>query len=308
MTLFDQWSKIKRFFPPSNQEWLEFFVVSFVIGFILSFNAWGADNFDLAVGLRNLLISSVLSIITLAIHHGAQRLMALNLDMQAEHRAWWGGMLVALLLAVITRGALPFVTFTRTEIEELKYHRLGHFRYKAGTVSKMWVYLAGPMANAVVALLFWWLVKSPSDTITSFIHLNLLFALIYLLPIPPLDGCYIFFVSRTFLAVVFGGVLAAAIAMISGLPGWIGFLFVVVVIIAVWSAWDKQMEGTAGGRIKFFDKTHFFFINRTLLTCVIVGVIAFWLGLILGLPHWVIIILVLVCMTLAWYAWWRTFG
>ncbi|MEK6822950.1 MAG: hypothetical protein AABY13_03900, partial [Nanoarchaeota archaeon] len=130
MSLHNEWAKITRYFPPTRQEWLEFLLVALIFGFVISFNEWGAGAFDALEGLRNLLLATLLCALALAVHHGAQRLVGLRFDSRVQHHVWWTGLMLSLLFAFISRGALPFLAATGTTVEDMPLHRLGHFRYK----------------------------------------------------------------------------------------------------------------------------------------------------------------------------------
>lgn len=241
MSWTTEWGKIKREFPPTRDELLEFLLAAVVIGFIISFRDWGITEFSVKEGLVNWLIGALIAAIALAIHHGAQRLVALRIDTKVENRLWWNGSVVAILLAFVSAGALPFVALTRTTVTDLKLHRLGHYRYRIGTVGKMWTVLAGPLANGIVALLAWSFL-TPSPNVSSFIMLNLMMAFFNILPIPPLDGIYVFYVSRTFYATIFGGIFAAGIGYLIGLTGILLILIILIGVLVAGLAWHYWFE------------------------------------------------------------------
>jgi len=236
--------KLKRYGPFSWHEWRGILLVAFVFGFILSFDDWGEGAFDALIGVQNLLLAFVLALATVLIHHVAQRVIALRLDVRVKHDVSVPWLIVGAAVAVITRGAFPIIAGTSTEIEDLRLHRLGHFRYKSGTIVAMVVALAGTLANAGIGLLLWALLHPDPETVVGlFIQLNLLMALYSILPIPPLDGVQVFYVNRTFYAVVLGGLLGA-IGSYLFFPawGWLSIAFVALVALCFGLLWHHVFE------------------------------------------------------------------
>ena len=245
MTLYNEWCKIKRECPFSQQEWIDFGIASLLIGFLVSFNAWGGATFDLATGVRNFILATIVAALVLGIHHVAQRLWALRLDARADQKIWYAGSVASLLIIVITRGAVPFIAVTRTEINDLKYQRLGHYRYKLGTVGKMTAMLAGPAANLIIGLVVWAFANPiHSQGLEWFVSMNLLLGVFSLLPIPPLEGGFLFYVSRWFFAAMFVGALAAGAGYLAGITGLM-LIFVIIIGMLVgalaWHYWCDRL-------------------------------------------------------------------
>jgi membrane-associated protease RseP (regulator of RpoE activity) len=225
MSLHNYWDKVRRHFSWNRQDWIKWLVVAIAFGFILTVQGWLTNAVTLATQLRNLLIAAALCGIALFIHHAAQRLMALYSDAEAGQEVWWNGLLIGILLSVISGGTVPFLAATGTYVKDLPLHRLGHYRYRSGTVVKMLVAVAGPIANVVTAMIalacllwkpeLWWC--------KDFASVSLFMAAENMLPIPPLDGTRVFFASRMGFAIIGGAIVAglAAYLVVAQLSWWI---------------------------------------------------------------------------------------
>jgi Zn-dependent protease len=159
--------------------------------------------------------------------------MALRSDVEARQEVWWNGLLLGALIAFVTNGTVPFLAGTGTYTKDLPFHRLGHYRYRAGTVVKMMTAVAGPIANIVTAMLALALLRMQPQWLLckDFALISLLMAAENMLPIPPLDGTRVFFASRMGFAIIGGAVIA-------GLAGylWLAQLSWELLIIVVLGA------------------------------------------------------------------------
>ncbi len=206
--------KLKRYFRFSKEETISFWIVVVCLAFIYSWTDWGTQRFDAIVGLKNFLIAIALIGITVFVHHAGQRMMSLSLGLRAEHKMWWYGLLIGLILVAITNGKIKFLAATGTLAYLLPIHRLGAFRYGPNLTTLSKIAMAGPVANiffsAIVKSFEWIGLLSPTIGQKLFV-LNLTFAFWNLFPIPPLDGSKIFYYSRltyVFLFTAFTGYVA----------------------------------------------------------------------------------------------------
>jgi Zn-dependent protease len=221
MSFHNYFDKVKRHFGWTTEDWWKLLVVALCFGFIITFNGWGTASFDAPIGLRNLLVGSALCGLALFIHHAAQRLVALKQDSSATQEVWWNGLLLGIIIAFITRGTVPFLAGTGTYNKDLRLHRLGHFSYKGGTNIMMMTAVAGPIANTLTAIIALALLSyNPHwEMLKDFATISLLMAAMNMLPIPPLDGTRVFFVSRMAFAIIGGGIIATFAGYL-----WIGQL------------------------------------------------------------------------------------
>ncbi len=213
MSLRNYLDKLKRYFWFSREEWLHFWIAALCLAFIYAWNDWGVQAFNAAVGLKNYAIAIILIAITLFVHHAGQRMMALSLGFRAEHRIWWYGILIGLMIVALTGGKIEFLAATGFIVYLLPVHRLGAFRYGPNITTIAKIALAGPLANiffsAVIKSLEWAGILGPALSGKLFV-LNITFAAWNLLPIPPLDGSKILFNSRLTYVFLFGSIASYA--------------------------------------------------------------------------------------------------
>jgi len=210
-SLGDLWDKTKRYSKFTKDEWIGIFITVLVFGFIISFKEWGpGDQFDLTYGLKNLFSAILISFVIVVLHHMAQRIAGLSCGMRGEHKIWWVGIGLGIVLAIVSRGNIWFLAASGVYFHHLQMHRLGYWRYGIGMKGVGGSTFAGPCA-VIILVTF---IKS-LELYVPFIPLNPLmvqkmfiigwgFALWNLIPIPPLDGSRIMFSSRLAYAFLFG--------------------------------------------------------------------------------------------------------
>ncbi len=207
MSLRNYLDKLNRYFWFSREELLHFVITVAALALIYSWTEWGTDRFELAIGLKNFLSAMILIGITVFVHHAGQRMMALSLGFRAEHRIWWYGIIIGLILVILTRGKIQFLAATTFLAYLLPAHRLGAFRYGPNLTTIAKIALAGPLSNiffsALVKSFEWAGILSPALGQRLFV-LNIAFAAWNLLPIPPLDGAKVFYYSRLTYVFLFG--------------------------------------------------------------------------------------------------------
>lgn len=240
MSLRNYLDKLNRYFWFSKEENLHYIIVVIGLAFIASWTKWGGDTFDATTGLLNFGIALILVGLTVFIHHAGQRLTALSLGFRAEHKLWWHGLLIGLILVIISNGNIQFLAATGTLAYLMPAHRLGAMRYGTNlkTISK--IVLAGPIANILLAglaksLVWLGILSSIGNQLFT---LNMWFAAINLLPIPPLDGSKIFYSSRLTYAFIASTILGYVIliqlfniysylfALLIGILGWLLFYII----------------------------------------------------------------------------------
>ncbi len=241
MVLEELRDRIKHYFWFTPTEITGFLVSILVASFVYSFDHWGSPSFDFTQGLENWLSGIVLFTFIIFIHHGAQRITALNYGFRPEHNTWWYGLVGSLLLCVLTNGWLKWYAFSGTLIQVLPTQRLGRFRYGPNVQSFANVAAMGPVANVCAAAFvktLSWIIPIPLWFVDEWFTQNLLFAAWNMLPIPPLDGSRMLYASRLFYIFVFGalfgyvflvglGIYSFLFAILLGLLAWFLFYYYV---------------------------------------------------------------------------------
>jgi len=229
--------KIRRHFWFSKEELGAFVFAVLTMGFVVSWDRWGGDSFNAVLGLKNLILGIVAMGVVVFIHHAAQRIYALNRGFKIEHRLWWHGFLIGLILVMVSGGKIKFLAATYGIVSVLRPHRIGKHRFGPNLYSLKSVMIVGPIANVVFAILVHGLISAGLDIplLHDLFIFNIWFALCNLLPVPKLDGAYVLYSSRPLYVSVFAiiaayGWLASAFDAVSFLlatliGGFLGFVF-----------------------------------------------------------------------------------
>ncbi len=231
---------VRRYFWFSRNELKSLAIVILVFAFIFSFREWGKDTFDVVAGLANFFRAVIIVALAVFIHEAGQRLAAIKIGFRTEVKIWWYGLMAALILCFLTRGTVTFFAATGMWIHHMAFHRIGHFRYGPNVKSFGIIAMMGPLANIIAATFVKFiqvnlhLIPMDSVFVHKFFIFSWIFALVNLIPIPPLDGSRLLFYSRLAYAFVFGaiggyllllsiGVYSYILALIIGVAVWLGF-------------------------------------------------------------------------------------
>ena len=223
---------VRRYFWFSKEELKGLAMVVFVFAFIFSFREWGVETFDFFVGLGNLFRAVIIVALGVFIHEAGQRLAAIKVGFKTEVRVWWYGLMAALILCFISGGKLMFFAATGMWIHHMAVHRLGYFRYGPNVQAFGVIALMGPIANILVATLVKFLqvnlhlIPVGSVFAQKFFLFSWLFAVLNLLPIPPLDGSRLLFYSRLTYAFVFGAIAGYLVLYSIGIYSYIFALMI----------------------------------------------------------------------------------
>ncbi|MEM4282324.1 MAG: hypothetical protein QXU88_00845 [Candidatus Woesearchaeota archaeon] len=224
----------------SKEELKDFFVVILVLAFIASFNEWGEEVFDFGVGIKNFVISLVVVALSVGLHHLAQRWWADREGLIPEHRVWWFGLLIGLLLVFFSNGKIKWYAATALYLRHT-LSRIGRVPYYPKATQIGIVTLMGLLANAVLVLLA--RVGQPllgQALANKLFYFNILFALLSLLPIPPLDGSRVFFASRPIY--VFAFLSISAYLLLAYVFGTISIMWSVIIGMVGWLIFQLAFE------------------------------------------------------------------
>lgn len=212
---------VRKYLAFSRNEVSGFFATVLVFAFIYSFDMWGGAHFDIAVGLRNFFAALLLMALCVAVHHLAQKLVALRYGYAAEITIWWYGLLGGLLLVIFTNGWLKVFAATGMFLSAIPTLRLGYKKPGVNVKQLGICALAGPVANALLGIIGKLFASATGLSPTAgdaFFAFNMLYAAYSLLPIPPLDGSRVFFFSRLTYVFVFCSVIGyVLLAYIAGI-------------------------------------------------------------------------------------------
>ena len=244
--------KAKRYFTFNAEEIKGILGSTLIIAFIISFKLWGpGEEFNFAYGLKNFFNAILITLLAILIHISAQKIYGLHLGFKVEFRTFWPGLLIALVLCFVSRGAIWFLVPGGIVLYHMAKHRLGFFRYGLNYWSLGMISAIGPLSNVVLAALFAMIAyggviippMTPIATTTLIgraISLNLWLAIFTMLPIPPLDGSNVFFASRLLYAFAFGCIVGYALLVL--VLGFYSLIFVILMGIIFWFITYQVME------------------------------------------------------------------
>ena len=204
-------SRIMDFFRFRRQEISGLLVAVIVTGFIFSFRDWGDQTFNFIVGLQNFSLVMIIAVVSFFFRLSLQKIAALSWGYTAEFKVWWTGLVIALVVAFVSRGWVPLVLIGMMVSSFMVKQRLGEFRYGFSHSSNALVALWGVIASLIAATLFavGLHILPQSYFFGQGLLMNLIMALCALLPLPQLEGLQIYFGSR---GQYFSGVVATLLA------------------------------------------------------------------------------------------------
>lgn len=213
------WYDIKKYYGFKPEEIRGILAGVIVIAFVLSASVLFTDYATVGEGWRvfwlTLFNSSLIVLLSFLVHISAQRLMALFSGFKVEYRYWMYGLGLALVLAIVSRGKLWFIAPGGIVVYHMAGHRLGSFRYGLNLWPLGLVGLAGPIGSVVLAVFFKILLYiSPGNALLmEALVFNIWYAIITMLPIPPMDGSHMFFSSRLMYVFVYGFIIGLGVSL-----------------------------------------------------------------------------------------------
>ncbi|MEK6887022.1 MAG: hypothetical protein AABW88_04265 [Nanoarchaeota archaeon] len=168
----------------SKKEQLMIFLTSLVIAFILTFDEWGKETFDVVIGLGNLLLVLIIAIISLFIKISVQKYFSKKRGFEAEFSPWILGFVVGILLIILTNGSFVFLAFGGLIFYIVEKLRLGEIRPGVDLALIGWISILGPLTNIILAAIVKTFTFLPNALILKVISVNFWMALYGLLPIP----------------------------------------------------------------------------------------------------------------------------
>ncbi len=194
----------------SNSEIKGMLIGVVCMAFILSFNDWGVEEFSLVVGISNFMFAVLIVGFSVFFRDAVQRLFALRLGIKTKFRLWWYGILVALIFTILVHGAIKLFLIGGITMAIIRTRRLGRFYYRSSLRTASIVSFIGPLTNiglAALAKFVSLIIPINGYFLERFVLFNVAYAVLALLPIPPLEGSHMFYHSRLVYSFIFGSVL-----------------------------------------------------------------------------------------------------
>lgn len=244
--VIDLIDKVKRYFWFNPLEIRGIIAAVAAIAFIISFNEWGRDKFDFAVGIMNFLLSAVIVLVSFMVHNGAQRVWSLATGYQVEFKMSGIGLVLGVIFAFIAgffNSSFWLIVPGGIMVHHLAGHRLGWFRYDIN----YWAISIITWSGCIATVFFIMVLKLigevfPGAFIQKFIAFNIVYNIYSVLPIPPLDGSRIFFGSRWLYAFTLPFVVSTGVLLYSSMPLWVSFGGSFVIAIVLWLTYYLAFE------------------------------------------------------------------
>lgn len=235
--------KLKRHFRFSKGEVQFLLIGSIVIGFIFALRKWqNATIGDFILGV-------IIVLVSLTVHLSGQKMLGIKLGLGVEYKMWWNGLAIGLIASIISRGRIWWLILPGGIIFSLMAReRLGRFRYGLNYWPLGWIGFMGPIFSIILGTIFKnieiYLSSTPVPLFQSIFVFNLALAVCTMLPIPPLDGHYMFYGSRSWFVILFGTVFAYALLVALDFYSWI---FAIIAGLIIWLVYYFKFEKEAWG-------------------------------------------------------------
>ncbi len=233
--------RIKRFMGYSPKERTDLIITILAVSFVFAYDD-GSKSFRLYYWLGNLLKVILFVTIAFVFRTLLQQAFALNQGYRAEYKAWPFGLILGAVASLLSAGKLYIILPGGIFLHHLAIHRLGKFRYGINTMAEAGIAITGAIANLVLAT-FALLMSRQLEIMPAFFNqmasINLWIMFFCLLPLPNLDGLYIFFASRLTYVFIFSTLMAYAVLSSIGVYSWI---FSLLVGIIAWALFYWYVE------------------------------------------------------------------
>ncbi|MBD3249488.1 hypothetical protein GF336_05565 [Candidatus Woesearchaeota archaeon] len=200
--------KIRNYLSFSQKEIQGIVISSLIIALVFSLKSWTGTT------VGDFIAAVLIALLSVSFHVLVQKIAALHVGFTADFKIWWNGLIISLILMFVTRGLTWWILVPGgISFSMIAKHRLGKFRYGMNYLPMGIVAFAGPIASIVLGTIFKnielylpFVPISPIILHNIFIF-NLILAVCTMLPIPPLDGHYLFYASRTWYVFLFSTIL-----------------------------------------------------------------------------------------------------
>ena len=273
-TLPDFTHNVKAYVRFAREEWVGLIVTSLFAGFILTFNKWGGDTFDVSAGVRALTVMFLFLLFILLVTVLVCKLLALRFGYELHYEPHLVGMMFGLIITVASVGYLPIFLPGGYRLHKPERLYIGHWRGYQRTWEVALICGTFPLLMLLyVFLLNPIYLATQSELVMSFITALSLFAIYACIPLPNvaleyggrvLDffrylrgttfGLEVFFNSRVWYATLVVFVLLSSVFswIITVTGGRIGFwLYILTMIVALLVMWAYRkfydIPGLGGG-------------------------------------------------------------
>lgn len=212
----------------SKKEYSYLIISSIVLGFIFSFSQWGYDQFNILIGIRNFLISFLLSLIFLLAREFIRKAVAKKIGFETEFKLWYVkqkssksngipiGVIASLLLVFITNGQFIFAAVSKFDFKNYSKKDLKRrYEYIRG-IEEAIIASIGALVPTFMVLIF------NLFNIEKAVFIGTMLAIYSIVPLPSQDGIKMYFGSISYyilvsLFVIFSLVLVKTMGVLATL-------------------------------------------------------------------------------------------
>jgi Zn-dependent protease len=190
-------------------------IASLIAGLVFSFTEWGITQFNLTIGLLNLIRAIIISSLVYTIHALSQKLIAQKSCCGIEFKLITAkkipyprgeiklpkflqhiGPIITLLVSIISNGKLFFIALASFEPKLKRKLRVGHKWVNIKEYEEATIAFAGPISNLLLLVIFKLLQPLAAPFFTKAIFITSTLAIFHLLPFPKFDGLKILIGSK----------------------------------------------------------------------------------------------------------------
>ena len=229
-------AKIKKYFRFSIDEIKSIAIASLLIGFMFAFRDFSLLNFVYAI---------IVVVLSLLFHIIIQKIVSLHMGFEADFKLWWYGLLIGLAVTFVSNGKVWWLVLPGgLAFSILARHRLGKFRYGLNYWPMGIIAFSGPIASIVFGTIFknieLYIFQTPIPFLHNIFIFNLVLAVCSMIPIPPLDGHYMFYASRMWFSFLFGTIFSYAIlTLVFEIYSWV---WAIIIGIVIWLIYYIKIE------------------------------------------------------------------
>lgn len=171
----------------NKRERLMLVLAAVVSAFIIAFDEWGAETYDLSAGLNNLIMGIFIVAISLCIKLAVQKYSSERFSHTAEFRPWIIGFIIGLFLIFATNGRFVFLAFGGLVFSVIEKLKIGKHEQSLSPNRVGWLSVLGPLSHIFLALLAKILFSVPflsGTLLEKIISINIWLAVYSIVPIP----------------------------------------------------------------------------------------------------------------------------
>lgn len=223
--------KIRTYYRFSTDEIKSLAIVSLIVGFMFVFGDFS---------LTKLILAILIVAVSMFVHVSVQKIVSLHIGYHADFSLWWYGLLIGLLVTFLSNGNIWWLVLPGgLTFSIIARHRLGKFRYGLNYKQMGIIALSGPIASIVFGTIFknieLYIIGGSVPLLHNIFIFNLVLAALTMVPIPPLNGHFMFFASRLWFVLLFAAIAAyAVLVIVFEIYSWIWAIIIGLIIYAVY--------------------------------------------------------------------------